>query len=94
MCYRFKTKELTDIPYEYRNHVWELHRYYLEVLRPRRLGVQFKNVMKHLSLLEPARLMFSLNYGKRNQHPEMSHMCTDSLSSDVKKAVTDKIERD
>lgn len=88
MCYRFKTKELTDFPYEYRNHIWELHRYYLEVLRPRRSGIQFKNVMKHLSLLEPARLMFSINFEKRQQHPDMSHMCGESLPPMIKQAVS------
>lgn len=75
MCYRFKTKELTELPYEFRNHTWQLHRYYLENLRPRRQGIQFKHVMKHLSVLEPARLMFSINFGKRSESEEMSHMC-------------------
>ena len=90
MCYRFKTKELTEIPYEFRNHVWELHRYYLTNLRPKRQGIQFKNVMKHLSMLEPARLMFSVNFGKRSEPEGMAHMCgyTESINPNLSNQVS------
>lgn len=90
MCYRFKTKELSEIPYEFRNHVWELHRYYLTNLRPMRQGIQFKHVMKHLSMLEPARLMFSINFGKRSEPEGMAHMCgyTETFSPNLSNQVS------
>lgn len=69
VCYRFKQKELNDCPYELRNHIWELHKYYLQHLRPKRHGIQYKNAMKYISSLEPARLMFSINYNKRQEKP-------------------------
>lgn len=93
MCYRFKTKELTDFPYEFRNHIWELHRYYLTNLRPRRQGIQFKNVMKHLSILEPARLMFSINFGKRSEPEGMAHMCgyTETFNPNLSNQISQQV---
>lgn len=90
MCYRFKTKELTELPYEFRNHVWQLHRYYLENLRPHRQGIHFNHVMKHLSVLEPAQLMFSINFGKRSEPQDMTHMCGHNDNTYIQTPISNK----
>ena len=53
------------VPFEYRNHVRELHYMYRNTLLPNKGRVNFEVIKKYINLMIPAKLMFSLNYRMR-----------------------------
>ena len=69
---RFILKENMDIksyPYEYRNHMLKLHEQYITSLSTRRQTIKPHIVAWYVANLEPARLMYSINYNKRTHSP-------------------------
>lgn len=64
-CFIYKTKKLSLYPYQYRSHMYELHNIYLNHLRPEQRKMQIDVVIHYINTLEPARLMYSINYVKR-----------------------------
>ena len=58
------------IPYQFRPHVWALHQYYLNDLKPKGSYVSRQVVIGYISNLEPARLMYSINYPTRKKNIE------------------------
>ena len=61
-CFIKKERTHTEFPYQYRNHMWFLHKKYLDELRELGLYVNKKVVMTYVNTLEPARLMFTINH--------------------------------
>lgn len=61
-CKVRKTKDIKIVPYEFRNHVYALHGYYLNDLRPLGRAVTRRVVETYVNELPAARLMFSINY--------------------------------
>ena len=64
-CYIKKEKPLKEYPFQYRNHMFTLHQLYLEIKSENRI-INFKEVVSYVKSLDPARLMFSLNYHLRD----------------------------
>ena len=58
-------KHVNDCPYQYRPHLMALHKMYLSSLSGEKIKINFARVVKYANSLEPARLMYSLNYNLR-----------------------------
>jgi hypothetical protein len=70
-CYMKKNMPLTDYPYQFRTHMFNIHKKYIEELRPANSFVNKAVVIEYVNTLPPARLMYSLNYMMRQiQHEE------------------------
>jgi len=64
-CYIKKEKPLTEFPSQFRTHMYNLHQHYLSIKHQN--GYIHKYVViAYINSLEPARLMYSLNYQLRN----------------------------
>ena len=59
-----------DIPYQFRPHVWALHQYYLNELKLKSEYITKKCVIDYICNLEPARLMYAINYPTRKKNIE------------------------
>ena len=62
----YKTIAADDIPFQFRTHIWELHQIYLLQLKNRGLSITKKDVIHYIYNLNPARLMYSINYPLRH----------------------------
>lgn len=69
-CYVNKKKPLRDFPYEYRNHMFELHQNYINNLRSQNQAVVKGVVVEYINTMPPAKLMFSINYNLRQKIQE------------------------
>ena len=58
-------KEL--IPYQFRPHIWALHQYYLSDLKLKGEHITRQRVIEYINNLEPARLMYAINYPTRKK---------------------------
>ena len=61
-CKVRKEKDIKELPYQFRNHVYSLHGLYLDELRMKGEFVNRKVVEKYVNNLPAARLMYSINY--------------------------------
>lgn len=64
-CYIKKTKPLKEYPFKYRNHMYLLHQLYIENLKPKNFSINKQYTIEYINKLHPAKLMFVLNYDKR-----------------------------
>lgn len=64
-CYIKKMYPLKEYPFQYRNHMFALHELYLKIKMENKI-INFQEVIKYVKSLDPARLMFSLNYHLRD----------------------------
>ena len=64
-CYVQKEKPLLDFPKKFRVHMFNLHQIYLQDLRELGHYVSRQIVIKYVNSLEPAKLMYSMNYDLR-----------------------------
>jgi hypothetical protein len=82
-CYIKKYKKLIEFPKQFRIHMYYLHQYYLSIRENR--GYINKNVViQYINSLEPARLMYSLNYHLRD--------FSKSIKSDISENNSNNIE--
>jgi len=58
------------IPYQFRPHVWALHQYYLNELKLKSEYITRQCVIDYICNLEPARLMYAINYPTRKKNIE------------------------
>jgi hypothetical protein len=65
MCYVKKEKPLIQYSSQYRTHMFNLHKIYMERLRDNSEKVTKKVVIDYINELHPSKLMFSLNYHMR-----------------------------
>jgi hypothetical protein len=61
-CYVNKEKPLREFPFEYRTHMFNLHKLYIDELRSEQKFVNRKVVINYINNLEPDHLMSSINY--------------------------------
>lgn len=66
-CFVFKKQTLKDSPYQFKTHMYHLHKKYLEELMPEGRVVDKTEVINFVNALEPPRLMYSLNYKLRKR---------------------------
>ena len=64
-CYIKKEQPLIQFPKEFRVHMYNLHQYYLSI-RENRGYINKTVIIQYINSLEPAKLMYSLNYNMRN----------------------------
>lgn len=64
-CYIKKEKPLKEFAYQFRNHMYQLHQHYLSI-RQQKGYINKIVVVNYVNNLEPARLMYSLNYHLRH----------------------------
>jgi len=64
-CYMLKRQALKEYPFEYRNHMYELHAIYKEKLRCQSKVVTIPIAVEYFRTLPTAKIMFSLNYNMR-----------------------------
>jgi len=60
-----REKELCKYPYEYRTHMYMLHEIYINTLLSKKDCITYDKTVKYINNLEPAKLMFSINYNLR-----------------------------
>ena len=63
-CYIKKEKPLLDFPKQFRVHMYNLHQHYLSI-RSNNGFINKQTVIQYINNLEPANLMYSLNYALR-----------------------------
>lgn len=61
-CFARKEMPLRDYPHEYKNHMYVLHQKYIKELIPIGGKVTRQVVIQYINEIEPARLMYCLNY--------------------------------
>jgi hypothetical protein len=64
-CYIRKEKPLLEFPVQFRSHMFNLHQQYLTI-KEQNGYIHKYSVITYINSLEPARLMYSLNYELRN----------------------------
>lgn len=66
-CYVQKEKPLKEFPFEYRSHMFKLHRHYIDELRADKGRVDKLFVIKYINSLPPGHIMHSINYPLLNR---------------------------
>ena len=64
-CFVKKEKKLSDYPYQFKIHMYELHQKYL-IIRHENKHINKDIIINYVNNLPPARLMYSLNYHFRD----------------------------
>ena len=76
-CYVQKEKPLLEFPKKFRAHMFNLHQIYLNDLRELGHYISRQIVIKYVNALEPAKLMYAVNY-------DLRHCETDEKKINVK----------
>ena len=61
-CYIKKEKPLIEYTKQYRTHMFQLHQYFLTVLKEQKKHIAKNNVIQYVNDLHPSLLMHSINY--------------------------------
>tara|TARA_Y100000591_G_C21854102_1_gene713768 strand:- start:1476 stop:2648 length:1173 start_codon:yes stop_codon:yes gene_type:complete len=61
-CYIKKEKKVKEFPYNFKIHMFNLHKIYIEDLRPEKKFVSKQVVIDYVNNLHPAKLMYSINH--------------------------------
>jgi len=64
-CYIYKQKPLGEFPKQFRSCMYTIHKNYLNTLRPDNKKVDKLYVINYVNNLEPAQVMYFINYGYR-----------------------------
>ena len=64
-CFIKKQKPLKEYPFQYKTHMFKLHEHYLLDLKPDNKYVNKSVVINYVNTLPPPRLMFVVNYVKK-----------------------------
>ena len=70
-CFIKKHKHLKEYPFQYKNHMYNIHQKYISDLKPNNKVVDKKIVIDYVNDLHPAQQMFVINY-KNNPTTESS----------------------
>jgi hypothetical protein len=71
-CYIKKELHGSEYPVEYRQHMFELHKQYATVLKPKGEHINFKVVMDYVNNLDPGRLFYTLSAPMRKRREDIS----------------------
>ena len=58
--------KLNECPYEFKPHLYNLHNYYKNELKNKKLFIDFKQTINYVNNLHPSQVMFLLNYFKKS----------------------------
>ena len=67
-CYIKKEKPLIEFPEQYRTHMFNIHKEYLDDLKNKKLYVTNTVVIKYVNNIHPSLLMFCLNFQMRKRN--------------------------
>lgn len=67
-CYIKKEKPLIDFPDQYRTHMFNIHKHYLNELKEKKMYVTNSVVIKYVNNIHPSLLMFCLNFQMRKRN--------------------------
>jgi hypothetical protein len=67
-CYIKKEKPLLDFSEQYRTHMFNIHKIYIDELRVKKLFVNSTVVQKYVNELHPSLLMYCLNFQMRKRN--------------------------
>lgn len=67
-CYIKKEFPLLDFIKQYRTHMFNIHKIYMDELREKKLFITNTTVIKYVNELHPSLLMYSLNYQMRKKN--------------------------
>jgi hypothetical protein len=70
-CYIKKEKPLIDFPNQYRTHMFNIHKQYLNELKEKKLYVTNTVVIKYVNNIHPSLLMFCLNFQMRKRNVDL-----------------------
>jgi hypothetical protein len=71
-CYIKKELHGSEYPVEYRQHMFELHKQYTTVLKPKGEHINFKVVIDYVNNLDPGRLFYTLSAPMRKRREDIS----------------------
>jgi hypothetical protein len=60
-CFIHKKTSHSDYAYPYKGHLYDLHQYYLTVLKPHKLYVNFNETVNYVNKLHPSQQMMCMN---------------------------------
>ena len=61
-CYIKKQKPLKEFPYNFKTHMFNLHKLYIDELKPEGSYISKKVVVNYVNKLPPPKVMYSINY--------------------------------
>ena len=67
-CYIKKEKPLIEFPEQYRTHMFNIHKEYLDDLKEKKLYVTNTVVIRYVNNIHPSLLMFCLNFNMRKRN--------------------------
>lgn len=66
-CYIKKQRPLKEFPYQFRTHMFTLHRKYLDELVTEKKSINLHMVIEYVNTLHPSQQMFVINYHMRKR---------------------------
>ena len=75
-CYIKKQNPLGEFHHQYKTHMFNLHKMYLNTLRDEKMCVTNTVVIKYVNNLHPSLLMYCLNYNRRKRN--IDHIVSDA----------------
>lgn len=66
-CFIFKLKTLKDYEFEYKIHMYNIHKIFLEKLKPCNENISKNVIIEYVNNLHPSQQMFAINYNLRNK---------------------------
>jgi len=82
-CYIKKEKPLLEFPFEYRTHMFNLHRHYLNELRPDGVAVRKNVVIDYINNIPCSHLMRSINYPLKKRKIDEIKSVVENLKEQV-----------
>ncbi len=67
-CYIKKEKPLIEFSHQYRTHMYNIHQFYMNELREKKMFINNTFVQKYVNELHPSLLMYCLNYQMRKRN--------------------------
>jgi len=66
-CFIFKLKNLKEYDFQYKIHMYNIHKIYLEKLKPTNNNISKTTIIDYVNNLHPSQQMFAINYYLRNK---------------------------
>ncbi len=80
-CFIERTKYLKDSPFEFKPLLYELHKHYIEDLRPKNNKVNFTYIKKYIKTIPSEKIMFSMNYKYRKVNNTLDNFIKEEVNN-------------
>ena len=78
-CYIKKEKPLMEFSEQYRTHMFNIHKHYLDDLKEKKMYVTNTVVIKYVNNIHPSLMMFCLNFQMRKRNVDFIKADTDTV---------------